>query len=140
MNSLMTSPDSAAGGALSMPVPANASPARLARRAAFAAEEKLGRDTAIIDVGEALSITDFFVITSAVNDRQVRSIVDEVERHLTEVEGVKPLRVEGLDHLGWVLMDYGSFVVHVFDEATRAFYDLERLWRSLPRLALVEPT
>ena len=136
MSTLMAIQESVAAGASKEGAAADLSPARLARLAAYAAGEKLGQNTAIIDVGEALSITDFFVITSAANDRQVRSIVDEVERHLTDVVGVKPLRVEGLDHLGWVLIDYGSFVVHVFDEATRAFYDLERLWRSLPRLPL----
>ncbi|MEA3214114.1 MAG: ribosome-associated protein [Acidimicrobiia bacterium] len=109
-------------------------PAQLARAAARAADEKLGRDTVIIDVGDVLAITDYFVITSGTNDRQVRAIVDDVEHHVGEHWHVKPRRIEGLDALRWVLMDYGSFVVHVFDEETRQYYELERLWRDLPRM------
>ena len=111
-------------------------PALLAAVAARAADAKLGRDTVVIEVGEVLAITDFFVITSGANDRQVRTIVEEVERVVADEFGpaTKPRRIEGLDALRWVLMDYGSFVVHVFDEETRHFYDLERLWRDMPRL------
>ena len=111
-----------------------ASPAQLARTAAHAADDKLGRDTVIIDVGDVLAITDLFVVTSGANDRQVRAIVDDVERQLGEQWGMKSRRIEGLDFLHWVLMDYGSFVVHVFDEETRQFYDLERLWQDMPRV------
>ena len=117
--------------------PADApAPALLAAVAARAADDKLGRDTVVIEVGEVLAITDFFVITSGANDRQVRTIVEEVERVVADEFGpaTKPRRIEGLDALRWVLMDYGSFVVHVFDEETRHFYDLERLWRDMPRL------
>ena len=90
----------------------------------------------VIDVGDVLAITDFFVITAGANDRQVRTIVEDVERVVAEHfgPGVKPRRIEGLDALHWVLMDYGSFVVHVFDEETRRYYDLERLWGDMPRL------
>jgi ribosome-associated protein len=111
-----------------------ASPARLARTAARAAADKLGRDTVVLDVGDVLAITDFFVITSGANDRQVRAIVEEVEHQVGESFGIKPRRIEGRDSLRWVLMDYGTFVVHVFDDETRAFYELERLWRDRPRL------
>jgi len=111
-------------------------PATLAARAARAADDKLGRDTVVIDVGDVLAITDYFVITSGANDRQVRAIVEDIERAVADEFGpdVKPRRIEGLDSLRWVLMDYGSFVVHVFDEETRQFYELERLWRDMPRL------
>ena len=111
-----------------------ATPVQLAQTAARAADAKLGRDTVIIDVGDVLAITDLFVITSGGNDRQVRAIVDDVERQVGEQWGMKPRRIEGLDFLHWVLMDYGSFVVHVFDEETRQFYDLERLWQDMPRV------
>jgi ribosome-associated protein len=110
-------------------------PADLARIAARAADAKLGRDTVVIEVGEVLAITDYFVITSGANDRQVKAIVDEVELQLREQGGVKPSRVEGLDDRTWALLDYGTFVVHVFLEETRQFYELERLWRDVPRLA-----
>lgn len=110
-------------------------PAELARVAARAADSKLGRDTLVIEVGDVLAITDYFVITSGANDRQVKAIVDEVELALREVAGVRPSRVEGLDDRTWVLLDYGAFVVHVFLDETRQFYELERLWRDVPRLA-----
>ena len=107
--------------------------AELARLAARAADGKLGRDTVVIEVGDVLAITDYFVITSGANDRQVKSIVDEVEAQLSAI-GVRPRRIEGLDDRKWVLLDFGSFVVHVFLDETRQFYELERLWRDVPRL------
>jgi ribosome-associated protein len=79
-------------------------------------------------------ITDSFVITSAPNDRLVRTIAEEVERRVKEAGGPAPLRVEGLREAEWVLLDYGDFVVHVFLEETRRFYDLERLWADAPRV------
>ena len=112
----------------------DASPEELAIAAARAADDKLGRDTVVLSVGDVLAITDCFVITHGGTDRQVRAIVESIEDQLTERYGVKPVRIEGLDTSLWVLMDYGSFVVHVFDEETRAFYELERLWKDAPRV------
>ncbi len=103
--------------------------------AARAAAAKTDDDTVVMDVSELLVVTGWFVVTSAGNPRLVRAVTDEVERVLAEAGGPRPLRVEGRDTLEWVLMDYGDFVVHVFDTDTRAFYDLERLWRDAPRLA-----
>ncbi len=94
----------------------------------------MGLDTVVLAVGEVLAITEAFVITHGRNDRQVKAIVDEIEMQLAERFRVRPVRVEGIDTHHWVLMDYGSFVVHVFDEETRRFYDLERLWKDAPRL------
>lgn len=85
-------------------------------------------------VGDVLAILDAFVITSATNDRLVRTLVNEIERAIGEAGGPKPQKVEGLDKLEWVLMDYGDFVVHVFLEASRRFYDLEHLWSDVPRI------
>jgi ribosome-associated protein len=99
-----------------------------------AAEDKQGHDTVAFFVGEVLGITDWFVITSGGNTRQVRAIADNIEEQVASVGGPKPRQVEGLDTLDWVLMDFGSFVVHVFDDEARGFYDLERLWRDVPRL------
>lgn len=99
-----------------------------------AAEDKQAHDTVAFLVGEVLGITDWFLITSASNTRQVRAIVENIEEQLTLAGGPKPRQIEGLDTLDWVLMDFGSFVVHVFADETRAFYDLERLWRDVPRL------
>jgi ribosome-associated protein len=89
----------------------------------------------VLDVGEILAITDAFVITSAGNSRLVKAVVDDVEFQVAQAGGPKPRRVEGLDQLEWVLMDYGTFVVHVFLDETRRFYELERLWADVPRLA-----
>lgn len=102
--------------------------------AARAAEDKKGERTLVLRVGQVLAITDAFVITSAPNTRQVRTIAEEIERQITESGGPKPLRIEGLDDLRWVLLDYGSFVVHVFLTEARDYYELERLWADVPRI------
>ena len=98
--------------------------------AARAADDKKGEDTVILEVGAVLAITDAFVITSAGNPRLVRTIAEEVEEKVRESGGPSPLRIEGLDDARWVLMDYGDFVVHVFLDEVRHFYELERLWRD----------
>jgi ribosome-associated protein len=103
--------------------------------AARSADAKSGRDTTVLAVGDLLGLTDAFVITSGANTRQVKTIVDEVERQVKEVGGPPPVRVEGLDDARWVLMDYGDFLVHVFSEEAREFYDLEHLWAEAPRVA-----
>jgi ribosome-associated protein len=102
--------------------------------AARAADGKQGRDTLVLDVSSVLAITGWFVITDGLNERQVKTIVEEVERAVVDAGGPKPLRVEGLDDRRWVLMDYGDFVVHVFVDEVRSYYELERLWRDVPRL------
>jgi ribosome-associated protein len=102
--------------------------------AAIAADDKQGRETVVLEVGDVLAITGWFVITSGANERQVRTIVDEVEHRIDDVGGPKPLRIEGLDDRRWVLMDYGDFVVHVFLEEARGYYELERLWKDVPQL------
>jgi ribosome-associated protein len=107
---------------------------RVASVAARAASAKLGADTIVLEVGQVLAITDAFVITSGANTRQVRTIAEEVEVKLREVDGLSPLRIEGLDDARWVLMDYGDFVVHVVLDEARRYYDLERLWSDAARL------
>jgi ribosome-associated protein len=102
--------------------------------AARAADDKLGVDTVVVDVGDVLVVTDLFVITSGTNARQVKAIVDEIEEQVADGGGPRPLRVEGLATLEWVLLDYGAFVVHVFNTEQRAFYQLERLWGDRPRV------
>ncbi len=81
----------------------------------------------ILDVGDLIAITDYFVVTSGRNDRQVRAIVDEVSKQL-KAAGLGPARQEGLTDNKWVLLDYGDIVVHVFDHEAREYYSLERLW------------
>jgi len=103
--------------------------------AARAADSKLGDQTVILSVGDALGITEAFVITSGGNARQVRTIADEVELQVKKAEGRAPIRIEGLDDARWVLMDYGDFLVHVFVDEAREYYDLEHLWADAPRVA-----
>lgn len=103
-------------------------------RAAAAADAGKGVDTIVIDVGDVLKVTELFVITHGVNDRQVRAIAEAVGESLRAVGGLRPSRVEGMGERQWVLLDYGAFVVHVFDAEHRAFYQLERLWDDCPRL------
>ena len=99
---------------------------------ARAAAKKTDSPTVVLDVGEVLAITGWFVITAGTSSRQVRAIAEGIEEDVAVAGGPKPLRVEGLDDGTWVLVDYGDVVVHVFDEETRSFYDLERLWRDVP--------
>ena len=103
--------------------------------AAQAASSKLGTDTVVLDVGDVLSIVDYFVVTSASNTRQVRTIAEEIEEQIRRAGGSGPIRVEGLGDATWVLIDYGDIVVHVFLDTTRDFYDLERLWGDVGRVA-----
>jgi ribosome-associated protein len=110
------------------PVPAEA------LEAARAAAEKLGENTVVLAMGDLLGVTDAFVITHGRNSRQVRTLVDEIERRVKESSGRSPRAVEGLRDLHWVLMDYGDFLVHIFHEETRPYYDLEHLWADAPRV------
>ena len=102
--------------------------------AAEAAADKKANEVLVLDVGDILGITEAFVVASASNSRQVKAIVDEVEEQVRVLHGSTPLSVEGLDDAGWVLMDYGDFVVHVFLDDTREFYALERLWSDAPTI------
>jgi ribosome-associated protein len=106
----------------------------LARLAAQAAADKVARDIVILDVSERLVITDCFLVASAENERQVRGIVDEVERVLRE-HGAKPIRREGEREGRWVLLDFVDLVVHVQHVEERVFYGLERLWKDCPTIA-----
>lgn len=102
--------------------------------AAEAAAEKRANDVLVLDVGDILGITEVFVVASASNRRQVKAIVDEVEEQVRVLHGSAPASIEGLDDAGWVLMDYGDFVVHVFLDETREYYALERLWSDAPTI------
>ena len=107
----------------------------LLHAAARAASDKLAENIVAFDVSEQLVITDAFLICSATNERQVKSVVDEIEEKLREV-GAKPVRREGERDGRWVLIDYAEIVVHVQHEEERSFYALERLWRDCPLIAL----
>lgn len=107
----------------------------LIREAAAAAADKLATDIVAFDVSEQLVITDAFLLATAANERQVKSVVDEVEDRL-RVLGAKPVRREGERDGRWVLIDYAEIVVHVQHSDERSFYALERLWRDCPTISL----
>ncbi len=102
--------------------------------AARAAAGKTDDEVVVLSVGDVLGITGFFVICSGRNTRQVKALCEEIEQKLCDGGGPKPRSIEGLEGLQWVLMDYGDFVVHVFLDDARAYYELERLWADVPRL------
>ena len=131
----MTEIDSEARGRTNGSVP----PSRdIAVAAARAAAEKQATDIVVLDVHEVIVITDFFVICSSSTTRQVRTVIEEIERAVRGL-GEKPTRREGEPDGGWWLLDYIDVVVHVFGEEEREYYDLERLWRDAPRLEWEEP-
>lgn len=99
------------------------------------ADEKKAQDTVVLDLRLVASFTDFFVITSGANPRQVQAIADDVSFRLKRM-GTPVLRTEGYNTAEWVLLDFGDFVMHVFDLKARGFFDLERLWRDAVRLNL----
>lgn len=106
--------------------------------AAQAAADRLAHDIIAYDVSDVLSITDAFLLASAPNDRQVKSIVDEIEEKLQKELGVKPVRREGDRDARWILLDYIDIVVHVQHSEERVFYALERLWKDCPEIDLPE--
>jgi ribosome-associated protein len=106
-------------------------------RAISAAADKKAGNLVVLEVGPYLAITDYFLICSAASDRQVKTIAEEVEVKLKS-DGRPPIRTEGSANTGWILIDYGEFVVHVFNEDMREYYDLERLWKDAPRPEIPE--
>lgn len=107
----------------------------LAVAAAEAAADKLATDIVAIDVSEPLAITEAFVLCSAANDRQVRSVVDAIEERLRALDA-KPIRREGEAEGHWVLLDFGDIVVHVQLAEERIHYAIERLWKDCPTIPL----
>src|SRR5262249_27781503 len=103
------------------------------RRVLHAGGEKKALEPTILDLRNIASFTDFFVLFTGANRRQVQAIGDEIVEQLKR-HGNPAARVEGYQTAEWILIDYGDFVVHVFDEKARRFYDLERLWREAGRL------
>jgi ribosome-associated protein len=105
--------------------------------AARAAAEKKATDLVTLDLREVASFTEYFVICSGTNARQVQAISNSVEEELRKA-AKRPLHIEGYSTGEWILLDYGDFIVHVFSNAARRFYDLERLWRDAGRVTLPE--
>lgn len=102
--------------------------------AARAADSKKAADIVIQDVRELVSVTDFFVIVTAQNNRQINAVLDAVEEAEIKEAGVKPFNVEGAQEGFWALQDYGDFVVHVFQPEGRDYYRLEEIWNNAPRV------
>ncbi|MCZ2079552.1 MAG: ribosome silencing factor [Bryobacteraceae bacterium] len=94
-----------------------------------AAEAKKAKDIRVLDLRGITTFADYFVICSGANPRQIRAIADEIGAALKKY-GERPANVEGYDNAGWVLLDYGDLLVHVFSDEARSYYDLERLWRQ----------
>lgn len=121
-------------------------PLELAKVAAIAADDKKATDIVLIDLAEATDVCDFFLICTAANRPQLDAVVESVEEKVRTNCGEKPMAVEGRAGSNWVLIDYGSVVVHVFKPEVRDFYRLDRLWGEAPRVpldlegALVEQT
>lgn len=132
--SLSPEAEGAAVGTRTVAAPVNISELdERVRRALHAAAEKKALDPTVLDLRGISTFTDFFVIFTGANKRQVQAISDEVVDQLKR-NGSPAARVEGYQNAEWILIDYGDFVVHVFDEKARRFYDLERLWREAGRL------
>ena len=111
-------------------------PLELARVAALAADSKKADDVVLLDLSPLTDVCDYFLVCSGDNPRQVDAIVDEVREKVSANCGVSPLSCEGREGLSWVLVDYGSVVVHVFRRETREFYRLENLWGDAARVPL----
>jgi len=101
--------------------------------ASAAAESKQAVNLVVLDLRKSAGFTDFFLIASGTNPRQVRAIADAVIESLA-AKGAKPAYVEGYDRSEWILLDYFDFIVHIFAPETRTFYDLERLWGNAERI------
>lgn len=108
-----------------------------AKRVYELARDKKARDIVILELKDLTILTDYFIICSGDSTTQVRAIVEHIEENLGRA-GLKPLSIEGLSYSHWVLMDYGDIIVHVFEEETRHYYELEKLWLDAPRVEITK--
>jgi len=104
------------------------------------ADDKKADEVLVLHVGEVLGITEYFVLSGASNPRLVGAIADEVTSQMRERYGRSPIRTEGIREQMWVLVDYGDVVVHVFAEETRRFYEIERLYKDVPKVEWQKPS
>ena len=102
------------------------------------AAEKKAFDMVALDLRSIASFTEFFIIASGSNQRQVQAIADEINEQLKKQLSTRPVRIEGYNSADWVLLDYGDFVVHIFNGEAREFYDLARLWRDAGKVEIPE--
>ena len=108
---------------------------RTAQRAARAALDKKAADLTMLDVQGVSSVTDYFLVCTGKSTPHLRTIVDAIRTEL-KADGIRPMHAEGAPESGWVLLDYGDVLVHVFLEDTRAYYALERLWGDAPSVPI----
>jgi ribosome-associated protein len=108
----------------------------LALAAARTAEDNRGRDIVVLDMRHLTPMFDYFVVVSGTSRRQLHAISEEVDHTLEDDLGDRRMGIEGYDESRWILLDYGSVVVHLFDDETRAYYDLEGLWAEADRVDL----
>ena len=106
------------------------------RLAVEAAQNKKAAQITVLDLSDVGAFTDFFVICTGFSTPQVQAICEEVEEQLAKHMRRTPRHREGYGSAGWALLDFGGFIVHVFNEQARRYYDLERLWRSSPKLEI----
>ena len=102
------------------------------------ASDKKASNLVALDLREVTSFAEFFVIASGTNQRQVQAISDEINEKLKEKLKRRPLRIEGYASGEWILLDYGDFIIHIFEQKAREFYDLERLWRDAKKVEIPE--
>lgn len=102
----------------------------LARRIVEIASDKLATDIVLLDIRPIATVADYFVVASTASERQMQAVVRDLEQTLRNDDGVRPLRVEGRASSGWILIDYGDVVVHLFSAEQRSFYRLEELWSA----------
>lgn len=112
-------------------------PIDIARRAVAAAEDKQAIDILLLDVREICSFADYFVLCNGESNRQIEAIGEEITKNLKK-DGVVPDHEEGSHDSGWVLLDYGSVIVHIFEPAERNYYQLEQLWEKAPVLVHIQ--
>lgn len=105
------------------------------KNAVQAADEKKAQDMLVLRLSAITEFTDYFVICSGNSARQTKAIADEIIERL-KTGGVRPLNTEGYNKAEWILIDYGAFVIHIFTDESRRFYDLERLWRDAERVEI----
>jgi ribosome-associated protein len=110
------------------------------RLALHCASEKKALNPVVLDIREIASFAEFFVIVNGTNQRQVQAISDEISEQLKKQLKTRAVRIEGYKTAEWILMDYGDFIVHIFEPKSREFYDLERLWRDAKKVELPAET
>lgn len=115
-------------------MPAEPEAILLARAAARGADDKKASELALLDVADVLAVVDLFLLATVANERQLKAVADNIEQAVREDTERRPMRREGTPESGWLVLDYGDVVCHVFGQEEREFYDLDRLWGDVPAL------